>query len=101
MADETEPRGVDDADGRSSLVVGRAEYGSHASEPRRNTRRADGTDHIVMMKRLFRDRSWLVYVGCSTVQNTRGRVLTKRSGLGVSVNHTGAETSKGQDTELA
>jgi hypothetical protein len=51
MPDEIELRGVENVDGISSLVVGSAEYGSQASEPLRKTRRAEGIDHIVMMRK--------------------------------------------------
>lgn len=44
--DEKELRGVDAADSKSILSVGSAEYGTQPSDPRRNTRFADGIDHI-------------------------------------------------------
>lgn len=45
-APENELRGVDAAESKSMLLVGNAEYGTHARDPRRNTRFADGIDHI-------------------------------------------------------
>jgi hypothetical protein len=48
---EIEPLGDEVAESGSLLVVGKAEYGAHASEPRRKNRRAEGIDHIVIMKR--------------------------------------------------
>lgn len=44
--EENELRGVDAAEAKSTLLVGSAEYGAHARDPRRKTRFADGIDHI-------------------------------------------------------
>ena len=49
MPEENELRGVDAAEASSTLLVGSAEYGTHARDPRRKTRFADGIDHIPLL----------------------------------------------------